>query len=113
MTAAGAYGGVAYNDFTGRCHVCGVLTEYVGGQRSDDRCGHRAGVEYDEAEYARVRVQRFLDTWLSHPTTSPQIAAVYTGRPKGEGDRHPLLVRDLSLVLEALASGDSSAPGGT
>jgi hypothetical protein len=38
---------VVYSDFTARCHVCGVLTEYVDGHRVDDRCPHRVGVIYD------------------------------------------------------------------
>ena len=33
--------------FTATCHVCGVLIEYVEGQRVDTRCNHRMGVIYD------------------------------------------------------------------
>lgn len=58
-------------DFTATCHVCGVHTEHVGGTRVDDRCGHVLGQVYGEAEYARARVQRFLDTWLGTPEHVP------------------------------------------
>ena len=99
----------ATGDFTARCHACRVRTEYRDGQRVDNNCTHVMGQIYTETDLAIERVRAFLNVWKGHPSTSPQVASIYTG-PKGEGERLPLLVRDLSLVLEAARHGAEDRP---
>lgn len=97
----GAYALDATGDFTSKCHACSARTEHRNGQRVDTRCAHVLGVAYTETDLAVERVAAFLNVWKGHPSTASQVAAIYT-RAKGEGERHPLLVRDLSLLLDAL-----------
>lgn len=50
---------VATDTFTTQCHVCGVPTEYLNGQRVDTRCEHEMGKEYDDPILTH-NVQRLL-----------------------------------------------------